>query len=104
MDGSGWLRRDGCPGLRAEFANYADFAVTDLPAPWPGWLAWAFATSELDSLEAIVAEERQRLAPKAHLAHGDLDVTHIWLNRHGRYAGRVPRIHTGDHAITAAAS
>lgn len=87
VDGFGWLRRDGRPGLRAEFAHYADFAVGDLPPQWPGWLAGAFTTAELDSLEAIVAEECQRPAPTAHLAHGDLDVTHIWLDRHGRYTG-----------------
>jgi aminoglycoside phosphotransferase (APT) family kinase protein len=87
VDGFGWLRRDGRPGLRAELARYADFAVTGLPAQWPGWLAGAFTTSELGSLEAIVANECQRPAPKAHLAHGDLDVTHIWLDRHGRYSG-----------------
>jgi aminoglycoside phosphotransferase (APT) family kinase protein len=87
VDGFGWVRRDGRPGLRAGSGTYADFAVSDLPAQWPGWLAGAFTTSELDSLEAIVAEECQRPASKAHLAHGDLDVTHIWLDGHGRYTG-----------------
>lgn len=87
VDGFGWLRRDGLPGLRAECPNYADFAVSDLPAPWPGWLARAFTTPELDNLQAILAEECQRPMRKAHLAHGDLDVTHIWLNRHGQYTG-----------------
>lgn len=87
VNGFGWVRRDGRPGLRAESGTYADFAVSDLPDQWPGWLAGAFTTSELDSLEAIVAEECQRPAFRAHLAHGDLDVTHIWLDRHGRYTG-----------------
>jgi aminoglycoside phosphotransferase (APT) family kinase protein len=87
VDGFGWLRRDGLPGLRAESAHYADFAVTDLPAPWPGWLAGAFTTPELDNLQAILTEERQRSISKAHLAHGDLDVTHIWLDHHGQYTG-----------------
>lgn len=87
VDGFGWLRRDGLPRLRAESAHYADFAVSDLPAPWPGWLAGAFTTLELDNLQAILAEECQRPMPKAHLAHGDLDVTHIWLDRHGQYTG-----------------
>ena len=87
VDGFGWLRRDGRPGLRAESGTYADFAVSDLPVQWPGWLAGAFTTSELDSLQAIVVEECQRPAATAHLAHGDLDVSHIWLDRHGRYTG-----------------
>jgi aminoglycoside phosphotransferase (APT) family kinase protein len=87
VDGFGWVRRDGGPGLRAESGTYTDFAVSDLPAQWPGWLAEAFTMSELDSLEAIVAEECQRPAAKGHLAHGDLDVSHIWLDGRGRYTG-----------------
>jgi aminoglycoside phosphotransferase (APT) family kinase protein len=87
VDGFGWVRRDGRPGLRAGPGTYAGFAASDLPARWPGWLAGAFTTPELDCLGAIVAEECQRPAPQAHLAHGDLDVTHIWLDRHGRYTG-----------------
>jgi aminoglycoside phosphotransferase (APT) family kinase protein len=89
VDGFGWLRRDGRPGLRAEFARYADFAVSDLPDPWPGWLSGAFTTAELDCLEAIIAGEGQRPPAPAHLAHGDLDVTHIWLDGQGRYAGLI---------------
>ena len=45
VDGFGWLRRDGRPGLRAESGHYADFAASDLPAQWPGWLAGAFTIS-----------------------------------------------------------
>jgi aminoglycoside phosphotransferase (APT) family kinase protein len=90
VEGFGWLCRDGGPGLRAELASYAEFVVSDLPGRWPGWLAGAFTTAELDALRGIV--EQERLLPAgglAQLAHGDLDVTHIWLDGQGRYAGLI---------------
>ena len=36
VEGFGWLRRDGLPGLRAELACYAEFVASDLPGRWPG--------------------------------------------------------------------
>ena len=87
VDGFGWLRRDGRPGLRAELASYAEFVASDLPGRWPGWLAGAFTAAELDALQAVADQERQRPPRRGHLAHGDLDATHIWLDGHGRYAG-----------------
>ena len=87
VDGFGWLRRDGLPGLRAGLARYADFVASDLPGRWPGWLAGVFTAGELDALQAIVEQERQRPLRRGHLAHGDLDASHIWLDGHGRYAG-----------------
>ena len=87
VEGFGWLRRDGLPGLRAELASYADFVASDLPGRWPGWLAGAFTGGELEALQAVVDQERQRPVPRGHLAHGDFDATHIWLDDHGRYAG-----------------
>ena len=71
----------------AEEAGYADFVASDLPGRWPGWLAGAFTAGELDALRDVIDRERQRPASQGHLAHGDLDATHIWLDRHGRYAG-----------------
>ena len=87
VEGFCWLRRDGRPGLRAELACYADFMASDLPGRWPGWLAGAFTAGELDALQAVVDQERQRPLRRGHLAHGDFDATHIWLDDHGRYAG-----------------
>jgi aminoglycoside phosphotransferase (APT) family kinase protein len=57
------------------------------PGRWPGWLAGAFTGGELEALQAVVDQERQRPVPRGHLAHGDFDATHIWLDDHGRYAG-----------------
>jgi aminoglycoside phosphotransferase (APT) family kinase protein len=85
--GFGWVRRDGLPGLRGELAHYADFVATDLPGRWPGWLAGTFTAGELDTLQAVVDHEQQQPLGRAHLAHGDLDASHIWLDGHGRYAG-----------------
>jgi aminoglycoside phosphotransferase (APT) family kinase protein len=85
--GFGFLRRDGSPRLGAELASYADFVVSYLPERWPGWLAGAFTAAELDALQAVVEHERRLPVATAQLAHGDLDVTHIWLDDHGRYAG-----------------
>jgi aminoglycoside phosphotransferase (APT) family kinase protein len=86
-EGFGWLRRDGLPGLRAELACYADFVASDLPGRWPGWLADAFTAEELDALQVVADQERQRPVRRAHLAHGDFDAIHIWLDDRGRYAG-----------------
>ena len=87
VDGFGWLRRDGLPGLRAGLVRYADFVASDLPRQWPGWLAGAFTARELDALQAVVAQGRQQPLRHGQLAHGDLDASHIWLDGHGRYAG-----------------
>ncbi len=87
VEGFGWLRRDGLPGLRAELACYAEFVASDLPRRWPGWLAGAFTAGELEALQGVVDQERQRPVSRGHLAHGDFDATHIWLDDHGRYAG-----------------
>lgn len=87
VDGFGWLRRDGLPGLRGELACYAEFVASDLPRQWPGWLAGAFTAGELEALQAVVGQERQRSVPRGHLAHGDLDASHIWPDDQGRYAG-----------------
>ncbi len=64
VEGFGWLRRDGRPGLRAELACYAEFVASDLPGRWPGWLAGAFTGGELEALQAIVDQERQRPVPE----------------------------------------
>jgi hypothetical protein len=89
VDGFGWLLRDGLPGLRAELASYCDFLIADLPRQWPGRLAGLFTATELDALQSAVGQARQLPVLRARLTHGDLDVTHIWLDDHGRYAGLI---------------
>lgn len=89
VEGFGWLLRDGRPGLRAGLASYRDFVVADLPRRWPGRLASLFTARELDALESAAGQARQLPVRRARLAHGDLDVTRIWLDDHGRYAGLI---------------
>jgi aminoglycoside phosphotransferase (APT) family kinase protein len=90
VEGFGWLRRDGRTELSAGLGSYAEFVAGDLPGRWPGWLAGAFTVAELDALHGIVEQERRQPAEvTARLAHGDLDVTHIWLDGQGRYAGLI---------------
>lgn len=87
VTGFGWLQRTGRPSLTAELPSYNAFAVSDLPGTWPSWLAGLFAPSHLDALEALAEAERTRVVPgPAHLAHGDLDATHIYTHR-GAYQG-----------------
>jgi Ser/Thr protein kinase RdoA (MazF antagonist) len=84
--GFGWLQRTGVQPLTAELASYRDFVESDLPESWPGWLTGLFDPHQLDTLETLVETERARVVGAAHLAHGDLDVTHIYT-RDGSYQG-----------------
>jgi Ser/Thr protein kinase RdoA (MazF antagonist) len=88
VQGFGWLVRDGGPVLRAEFDRYEDFVVSQLPDSWPGWLERIFQTSELEALEQTVWEELEAPSEDARLVHGDLDVTHIFIDG-DRYAGLI---------------
>ncbi|MBO0715312.1 MAG: phosphotransferase, partial [Acidimicrobiales bacterium] len=85
VQGFGRLIRDGRPALRAELAEHATFVVSELPLPWPGWLE-VFCRAELEVLEALVAKQHDQVVEQAHLAHGDLDVTHIY-QENGCYSG-----------------
>jgi Ser/Thr protein kinase RdoA (MazF antagonist) len=84
--GFGWLRRDGSEQLTAELPSYGQFAGSYLPSPWPGRLSKLFDQRQLDVLHALAAAEKDRPLRGGHLAHGDLDVTHIYAHA-GRYSG-----------------
>jgi Ser/Thr protein kinase RdoA (MazF antagonist) len=84
--GFGWLQRTGVQPLTAELASYGDFVGSGLPESWPGWLTGLFEPGQLDALETLVEAQRARVAGAAHLAHGDLDVTHI-CTHDGTYRG-----------------
>jgi aminoglycoside phosphotransferase (APT) family kinase protein len=86
VSGFGWLRRDGSSQLTAELPSYRQFVVSYLPKPWPGRLCEAFDQRQLDALLALIASEQDRSIRGGHLAHGDLDVTHIYAHA-GRYSG-----------------
>ena len=84
--GFGWVRRDGSERLTAELPGYRQFAGSGLPAPWPGALRDAFGPRQLDALRELAAAEQDRPLRSGHLAHGDLDVTHVYAHA-GRYSG-----------------
>jgi Ser/Thr protein kinase RdoA (MazF antagonist) len=86
VDGFGWIKRTGNQPLRAGLNTYGEFAVSDLPERWPGWLAGLFDQAQFHTLETLVESEHARPVQAAHLAHGDLDVTHIYTCD-GRYQG-----------------
>jgi len=86
VSGFGWVQRDGCEQLTAELPSYSQFAVSYLPKPWPGRLSEVFEQRQLDALHALAAGEQARSLRVGHLAHGDLDVTHIYSHA-GRYSG-----------------
>lgn len=86
VSGFGWVQRNGAEQLTAELDTYGDFVVSYLPEPWPGWLTGIFEPQHLAVLEAIIDSERRRPVGHGQLAHGDLDVTHIYISD-GAYTG-----------------
>jgi Ser/Thr protein kinase RdoA (MazF antagonist) len=84
--GFGWVQRNGAQQLTAELKSYGDFAVSYLPEAWPGWLADVFERQHLAALGSLIEAERHRPLGSGHLAHGDLDVTHIYIDD-GAYTG-----------------
>ncbi|MGH3164508.1 MAG: phosphotransferase family protein [Trebonia sp.] len=84
--GFGWVRRDGDERLTGELNSYGQFVTSYLPEPWPGQLSGLFHENQLDALHAIAKDERDRPLRGGYLAHGDLDVTHIYTHA-GRYSG-----------------
>jgi Ser/Thr protein kinase RdoA (MazF antagonist) len=84
--GFGWVQRNGAHPVTAELDSYADFAVSYLPENWPGWLADLFEPQHLAALETLIEAEQRRTLDHGQLAHGDLDVTHIYIHE-GAYSG-----------------
>ena len=69
-----------CSRSSACAASYGAFVVSDLPEPnvRRERLGLLLRSDHLDRIEAIVSAERDRPISTARLAHGDLDVTHIY--------------------------
>jgi aminoglycoside phosphotransferase (APT) family kinase protein len=86
VEGFGWIQRHGAQLLTAELDGYGDFVVSYLPDSWPGWLAGVFDSHHLAALESLIDSERRRSLGHGRLAHGDLDVTHIYIHD-GAYSG-----------------
>jgi aminoglycoside phosphotransferase (APT) family kinase protein len=84
--GFGWVQRNGAQRLTAELDSYGDFVVSYLPETWPGWLAGIVEPDHLAELESLLNAERHRPLGHGCLAHGDLDLTHIYIHD-GAYSG-----------------
>ena len=87
--GFGWLdRRSPSPSaLTAEHSSNRVFLTEHLERDLAQLGMGIFTPVELAALRAIIAEYDCWLdVPQAHLAHGDFDVTHIFVHE-GRYSG-----------------
>ncbi|MEQ7007893.1 aminoglycoside phosphotransferase family protein [Actinopolymorpha sp. B17G11] len=90
VKGFGWIQRRGPGPLQAQLDTYGSFVIDGLPPrhTWPGPLATAFSTETLDAIERLVEQEIARPVPAATLAHGDLTLAHIFVQR-GAYTGLI---------------
>jgi hypothetical protein len=87
VDGFGWVVRDRPVWPpRAELGDYAAFVVDELPTAWPGRFSELFPAADLELIEQVIHDERERLVERAVLAHGDLGLDHIF-ERDGAYTG-----------------
>jgi aminoglycoside phosphotransferase (APT) family kinase protein len=115
VEGFGWVRRD--PGtattLRAEHPTNRAFLLEQLDHDLDLLSEHAFSEREIDTIRGVIAGEDRRLdADQAYLAHGDLDLTHIYQSD-GHYSGIIDfgeirgaaplydlghfRLHDGEH-------
>lgn len=90
VDGFAWIRRDRprWPPV-GEIASYHEFARAGIPeglAERHCLLTGLFTVGELEALDELVHNERTRDLQRGSLAHGDLDVTAIYVNE-GAYSG-----------------
>jgi Ser/Thr protein kinase RdoA (MazF antagonist) len=89
VEGFGWIRRDGAvvKRLAAEHATNRAFVYESLNADLALLREHGFTTGEITTIEAIIERYESWIdIPRACLAHGDFDVTHIFQEG-GRYTG-----------------
>jgi Ser/Thr protein kinase RdoA (MazF antagonist) len=87
VDGFGWVRRrDARWPMAAAHAEYAAFATSEFPDPWPGILESLFDHGALRIMERLIDDERRRDLTHGRLAHGDFDGTPIFC-ADGHYTG-----------------
>jgi Ser/Thr protein kinase RdoA (MazF antagonist) len=88
VDGFGWVGGDNCWPLRAEQATWEEFALDRLETTVARLRdAGVFDTPQEATLSLLCeAAVDATQYEQGRLAHGDLDVTHIYVDR-GRYAG-----------------
>ena len=89
VDGFGWIRRDRPKdrALRGEMPTERAFMLAGFERSLSTLQAHTGSSMQMDKIADIVRSEAPRLdARHAHLAHGDLDLTHIYAQA-GRYTG-----------------
>jgi hypothetical protein len=89
VEGFGWIRRNvpGDDRLRGEVPTEREFLLADLDRSLSALQGTAVESRQVERIRDIVRAEAPLLdAWYAHLAHGDLDLTHIYC-QDGRYTG-----------------
>jgi aminoglycoside phosphotransferase (APT) family kinase protein len=89
VDGCGWIRRDApiVADLTAELPTNRAFLTEHLESDLAFLGTALLDPSEIAAIRATLARHDAWLdADRGHLAHGDLDVTHIYQHN-GRYSG-----------------
>jgi aminoglycoside phosphotransferase (APT) family kinase protein len=89
VEGFGWVRRDvpGDDRLHGEVPTEREFLLAGLDRSLSVLQGTTVGPTQLDTIRDIVRAEAPLLdARHAHLAHGDLDLTHIYC-QDGQYTG-----------------
>jgi aminoglycoside phosphotransferase (APT) family kinase protein len=89
VEGFGWIRRDQHDEtkLEAEHPSFQDFIFEHLDADLALLGAQVLTADETAATRTLIEQASALFPPgQAWLAHGDLDVTHIF-QEHGRYTG-----------------
>jgi aminoglycoside phosphotransferase (APT) family kinase protein len=89
VDGFGWVRHDvrGDDRLRGEVPTEREFLLADLDRSLSALQGTAVGSRQREKIGDIVRAMSPVLdAMQAHLAHGDLDLTHIYY-QDGQYTG-----------------
>ena len=89
VDGFGWIRRDrrDSQRLEAELPTHRQFVAEHLECLAELRTDGVLTKEEGEALERVLEQHDQLLdVSEAHLAHGDLDATHIY-HEGGRYTG-----------------
>lgn len=86
--GFGWVRSDPAPaGLTAELPTLRAFVFASFEADLARLARGFLTAAEVHAIRALVARHDAWLdVERAHLAHGDFDVSHIYQHD-GRYTG-----------------
>ncbi len=86
VEGWGWVLRDGRPGIRGAHGAWTSWLDDVVAAGARDDLVTALGEPSVAILDQILAEEARRSPRRAALAHGDFDVSQIFV-ADGAYSG-----------------